>query len=627
MTKIVATISPLAPISSGVDLVRINGAFGDFEEILCIIKRARGVGDGKKIIIDLPMGRKKRRTSIFSDEELLEFCLNNKVEYVSISYVKHPNEVINLRKVIKKYSSIFSPKIVSKIETKEALDNLDEIIKESDMIMIDRRDLATAVGTVEIPIAQKLIIDKCKESATPVIVASEALLSMVNSSNPSIADLMDIANSVLMGADYVMLSEETAIGKYPVEVVEIVEDFISKISSGGIVKVPDQIIPHGGILINRFLSEDEKEQILRKSDNYSKIDLTEEQLMDVDKIAIGAFSPIEGFMNRKDLESVLDNMVLGSGIVWSMPIVLDVDECIAEKIYIGQDVILRNPRDNKLIAILHLEDKYIFDRGEYIKKFFNTNNHNHPGVSKAFNLKPIFLGGKIDLLERPRFDLSKYEITPTEARDIFKEKKWKTIAGFHTRNIVHRAHEHLQKCTLEVTDGLFISPIIKVADESWPERLKLILKSYKTIIENYYPKNNVLLSPILTYSRFAGPREAIFTALMRKNYGCTHFIVGRDHCGVESYYDKYDSHKIFDKFDKLGIKPFLFKGPFYCKKCEEIVSEKTCGHASDNHIDITGLVIKEAFKKGKIPAEEFIRPEVLEMIIQEGNMEDLFTEK
>ena len=626
MTKIVATISPSTPVSEKIDIVRINGAFGTFDEILEIIQKAREIG-GKEIIIDLPMGRTKHRTSTFSDEALLKFCLENRVEHVSISYVKHPNEVRNLRTMIGQVSSDFLPKIISKIEAKEAIDNLDEIIKESDLIMIDRRDLATAVGEEKIPLAQKLIINKCKESVTPVIVASEAILSMINQPQPSIADLMDIANTVLMGADYVMLSEETAIGDHPIEVVEKVKDLITKINNDEKTKRLDQINPHGGILIDRSLSREAREEYLKNIDNYQSIGLNEEQLMDVDKIAIGAFSPLEGFMTQKELESVLDKMILPSGIVWTIPIILDVSEEEAKRIGVGDNIILTDQRNDHPIAMFTIEDKYKINKDEFITKYFNTLDPHHPGVFKARNLRPVFLGGKISLIERPDFNFKEVEFTPRETRDLFLKKGWRTITGFHTRNVVHRSHEYLQRCVMEVTDALFVSPIIKVVNKEWPDKLKLILKTYETIINNYYPDNKVFLSPILTYSRFAGPREAIFTAIIRKNYGCTHFVVGRDHCGVKDYYSKYASHDIFKEFNHLGIKPFLFRGPFYCKKCGAVVSEKTCRHGQSDHIEITGLAIKEILKSGEIPTKEFIRPEVWKILFEATGPEKIFSEK
>lgn len=628
MTGLVATISPATPISELIDIVRINGAFGNFEEILSIIQRARNFFPPKKIIIDLPMGRKKTRTSTFSDLELLKFCLENQIDYVSISYVKNAQEITDLQAIINQFSQNFKPQIIAKIETAEAIKNLDSIIKEAGMVMIDRRDLATAVGIEEIPLAQKLIIEKCKIAATKVIVASEALLSMIHQPEPSIADSMDLASSVSLGADYIMLSEETAIGKYPLEVVQTVKQFVQKLENGGFIQIPKQINPHGGILINRVLSEVEKKEILENAQKYPHIIVTEEELLDIDKIAIGTYSPLEGFLNHRDLESVLDNFSLSSGIFWPIPILLNVDLKTSAKLRIGDRVILCAPKSQKSIAILNLEEKYQYNLQELAKKTYNTTDPHHPGVFKTLNLKSHFLGGKINLLERPKFLLSSLEMTPQETRNLFEQKQWNTITAFHTRNIVHRAHEYLQRCAMEITDGLFISPIIKTVNEKWPERLAIILDSYQKMIQNYYPQEKICLAPILTYSRYAGPREALFTAILRKNYGCTHFIIGRDHCGVQNYYDRYAAQELCLKYQTaLGINLLLFRGPFYCRKCGTIVSEKNCGHAPREHIEITGFTIADLLKKNQIPSSELIRPEVLQIIISKNQHEELFNEK
>lgn len=371
-------------------------------------------------------------------------------------------------------------------------------------------------------------------------------------------------------------------------------------------------IPHGGKLIKRLLDKSKSQKILEQSNNIPKIKLNQDLIMDVEKIAIGAFSPLEGFMTRNDYLSVLNNKRLENNNIWTLPITLNISEEEAKKFKEGDEIALTDEK-NDIIAILKLEEKFKQNKKEEAKKVFGTIDKNHPGVNHTYNLPSIILGGKIDLIKRPYSKFKEFELTPEETREIFKQKGWKTVVAFHTRNPPHKAHEFIQKAALELVDGLFIHPVIgrKKPGDFEPE---IILNCYKLLVDKFYPKNRVLLSALSTYSRYGGPREAIFTGLVRKNYGATHFAVGRDHTGVGDYYGKYDSHKIYKEFkDELGITPIFFHGPKYCKICEWITTDKVCPHNDEQKIEISGTEIRNMIKNKIYPPKDFMRKEIAEI--------------
>ena len=368
------------------------------------------------------------------------------------------------------------------------------------------------------------------------------------------------------------------------------------------------INPHGGKLVNRVLSGKEREEELEKSKSYKSLKVNYDTATDINNIALGVFSPLEGFMTRKDFESVLENSTLMSGVVWTIPIVLPIKREYAEKLSVGEKISLIH--DDKIIAVLSVEDVFKHDRERHAKLLYGTLDKNHPGVKWVLNQEEYLVGGKIQLLNRIDVEMQDYFIPPKETREIFGKMGWETVVGFHTRNPPHRAHEFLQKTALEIVDGLFIQPIIGTKKPG-DFKTEAIIRGYEELINSWHVKDRVVLGTWPSIARYGGPKEAVLTAIVRQNFGCSHFIVGRDHTGVGKFYGVYDSHKIFDELPhKLDINILKFREPHYCKICKEIVTEKTCPHEEKDKIYISGRMIRRSILTGDPVPGEIMRPEV-----------------
>ncbi|MBI3398453.1 MAG: sulfate adenylyltransferase [Deltaproteobacteria bacterium] len=377
------------------------------------------------------------------------------------------------------------------------------------------------------------------------------------------------------------------------------------------------IEPHGGKLVNRILEGKERESLAEKAKKLKKVHLNEREISDLEMIAIGAFSPLEGFMKKDDYHIVMDNMKLSNGFPWTIPITLSVTKDEAKNLKQGEDVSLVN-KEGEILAVLHIEEKYSHDKEKEAVQVYGTKDMAHPGVVKVHEMGDMLLGGKVEVVHRVKQEKFKqYRLDPVETRQLFKEKGWKRVVGFQTRNPIHRAHEYIQKCALEVVDGLMIHPIVgETKGDDVPASVRV--KCYEVLMENYYPKDRAVLVVNPAAMRYAGPKEAIFHALIRKNYGCTHFIVGRDHAGVGNYYGTFDAHYIFDEFDpqEIGITPMFFDHTFYCKKCEGMASYKSCPHDSSHHVTLSGTKVREMLKAGALPPPQFSRPEVAKVLIE-----------
>ena len=373
----------------------------------------------------------------------------------------------------------------------------------------------------------------------------------------------------------------------------------------------DRIAPHGGILVNRIATLDQRQEFFDKAESLPRVQLSDRSISDLQMIAIGALSPLKGFMNEADYRSVVKQMRLSNGLPWSVPITLSVTEAVADTLKEGTLVRLDTPA-GEFAGILELAEKYRYSKEEEALNVYRTDDLKHPGVQVVDKSGPINLAGDVWLLEREldvRFP--QYQIDPAKSRILFKEKGWKTIVGFQTRNPIHRAHEYIQKCALETVDGLFLHPLVGTTkDDDIPADVRM--RCYEILLEKYYPKERVILAINPAAMRYAGPREAIFHALIRKNYGCTHFIVGRDHAGVGDYYGTYDAQHIFDEFEpgELGIVPMKFEHAFYCTLTEQMATTKTSPSTPEQRVHLSGTKVREMLRAGKLPPPQFSRPEV-----------------
>lgn len=607
----------------------------------------RGSIQGNKaVVVDAVMPKKFKLPPLSAkDYESIRLGLAEGVGYIAASFMRSGAFVDTVREACQNRMQV-----ISKMECVEALENLDEIIEKSDMLLIDRGDLSKEIPIEKIPFAQKIILAKARAKNKEVIVATNLLETMVTSARPTRAEVHDVVATVLDGAGGVALSAETAIGKYPLECVTMMQKLLKQtklVPRLELFKNAQNILalhlesknylldehatsilvqPHGGVLINRILGYQPEKSFLEQ---LPKIELSDELQMDVEQIATGVFSPLEGFMGSEDLICVLDSMRLTSGAIWTLPMLLDVSEDRARDLREGQDILLTG-EEGEPRAVLHLTEKYIYDKKKLAQKLYGTLDENHPGVRRVLAMRPVFLAGKIDLLQRRKAEFGDYALTPRQVRRIFSERHWSRVVGFHTRNVIHRSHEFIQLEAMrkENCDGLFVHPIVgkkKPGDYHAP----YIVKSYERMMNGIYPKDRVMFATFNTYSRYAGPREAIFTAICRQNFGCSHFVVGRDHTGVGNFYPPDASHKIFDKFPDLAVKPIKFGEVFFSPKLgSHVHAAESPDHDPADKLSISGTQARKIFEKGETPPEWFMRPEISDIILTAAqNGEEVFVRK
>ena len=376
------------------------------------------------------------------------------------------------------------------------------------------------------------------------------------------------------------------------------------------------IQPHGGVLVNCEVKGRERDQLMRAMSGLPRLQLNARQISELLLIATGAYSPLDGFMGEADYREVVSSMHLTNGVAWPMPITLAVSSDDARRLQIKKDVALY--QDHLLLGVLHLEQKYTYDKAREAELVFRTTDLAHPGVQALYSQGDWLLGGRISLINCPD-DLSfpEYRKDPSQTRQLFIDRGWRRVVAFQTRNPVHRAHEYIQKCAMEIADGLLLHPLVgETKSDDVPADVRI--RSYEKILANYYPISRTVLAVMPGAMRYAGPREAVFHALIRKNYGCSHFIVGRDHAGVGNYYGTYDAHYIFDEFEphELGITPLFFDHTFYCKSCGAMASSKTCPHEQSQHVTLSGTKVRELLNAGQLPPVEFSRPEVAQVLIE-----------
>jgi len=364
------------------------------------------------------------------------------------------------------------------------------------------------------------------------------------------------------------------------------------------------IAPHGGELVDRTGARPDDLEALET------VTLTSREMSDLDMLASGALSPLEGFMGRTDYESVVDDMRLANGLPWALPVCLAVEAAPS-----GERVALAGPSGRKM-AVLEVDDVYQYDRPREAERCFRTTDAAHPGVARLYAQNPLYLSGRVSVFERAEPSFPALARDPAETRAEFAGRGWKRVVGFQTRNPIHRAHEYLTKCALEMVDGLLIHPLVgETKSDDVPAETRV--ECYDVLVEKYYPSDRVLVSAFPAAMRYAGPREAIWHAICRKNYGCSHFIVGRDHAGVGDYYGTYDAQQIFDEFEphELDIEPMFFEHAFYCRACGQMATPKTCPHGGEDHMFLSGTKVRELLAAGQLPPIEFSRPEVAEVLV------------
>jgi sulfate adenylyltransferase len=378
------------------------------------------------------------------------------------------------------------------------------------------------------------------------------------------------------------------------------------------------IAPHGGALVDRRLYGSEREAAMERGQGLPRLRLHPWQVSDLELIGVGALSPLTGFMGALDYHSVLWEMRLRGGLPWALPVTLPVTTAEAKALLSqgNTEIGLEGP-DSRLLAVMQVCEQFAYDKEQEAQACYGTQDLAHPGVRRLMEQGEVYLAGEIWLVDLPEPEFPAHHLDPAATRQAFAERGWRTVVGFQTRNPVHRAHEYIQKCALEICDGLLLHPLV---GDTKPDDIPVTVRmdAYQAILKHYFPQDRTLLSVFPAAMRYAGPREAIWHAICRKNYGCTHFIVGRDHAGVGSYYGTYDAQRIFDRFDpaELGIVPLCFEHTFFCRACGNMASAKSCPHGSEEHVALSGTRVREMLYGGEVPPPEFSRPEVAEALIE-----------
>lgn len=559
--------------------------------------------------IDLPPLTEK-------DYAALNIGARMSVRYVSLSFANRASDIDEIRSVAGKDTFV-----ISKIESIKGVENFEEIAEKSDALLLDRGDLSHDVGIERIPRLQKDLIQRAWKLGRRIYVATNLLESMVTTSSPTRAEVNDVFNILNDGADGLVLAAETAIGSYPVNCAAMLVKIINQFSnfpngySNGELQKKDSFMlmePHGRVLVDRMRHDFD----MNEARKYKRLEVDNTVLLDAEQIALGTFSPLEGFMAKDEVESVLRNYTLPNGIIWPLPITLQIKKEEIRGLKIGEEIALSLKGIEESYAILKLENIYTYDLDKMALEIFGTNDDSHAGVRLLKSRGNYFLAGKIDLIRRLPSLCKHFEITPRQARAIFENKSWTRVVGFHTRNVIHRAHEHIQMLAFDRynCDGLFVHPVVGPKKEG-DYSAGIIIKSYELMIEKYYPAGKVVLGAFQNYSRYSGPREAVFTALCRKNFGCSHFIVGRDHTGVGNYYKHDDAHRLFDFLGDIGITPIFFNKMHYCKECKSYVDQ--CAHDAQHILDISGSEARAILRSGKIPPDWFMREDIAKLVLEE----------
>jgi pyruvate kinase len=578
------------------------------------------VGQNKAVVVKRAV---KLPPLTAKDIQAIKTGLELGIQHIALSFASRGEDVDQLRGLVGG-----KVELISKIECLSGMEHLSEITARSQAILIDRGDLGREVRIEALPFLQKAITHQANSIGVPVYIATNLLESMVSHSQPTRAEVNDIMNTLLDGADGLVLAAETAIGGYPVECVSMIDKLIRYFERAQPVHaITDElrhfngrgveyISPHSGD--NHRVGHGGKG--VKRSSGTRQLMVEDRVIMDADQIARGIFAPLKGFMTRHTLTSVLDDYRLPSGDVWTLPVLLQLDEKSVQSIKLGQEVMLTGAKDGVDYAVLTIADIFTQDLQLLARKWFGTDDRKHPGVQKLLHGGDYFLGGPVQMLRRRRTPYLRYEFMPDQTRDLFETRGWSVVVGFHTRNVPHRAHEKLLKLAFERfgADGLFISPVVG-PKKSGDYNSDIVLKSYELLIDRQYlPRESTVLGAFSTYPRYSGPREAVFTAICRRNFGCTHFIVGRDHTGVLGYYRPEESQALFRTLGDIGIKPVFFDSLNYCQICDDHV--EVCEHGvegSNPLLALSGTQARNYFCERKAPPDWFMRPEISAFILQE----------
>ncbi len=377
----------------------------------------------------------------------------------------------------------------------------------------------------------------------------------------------------------------------------------------------DLIPPHGGQLSERLVRGHEREQMLHQARSLPSLTLDEWELSDIELFGIGALSPLEGYLSEADYDSVVDRMRLADGTIWPIPITLSLTQEEADVWRQGLDIALKGP-DDQVVAIVHDPELFPYNKLVEARLVYGTTDSSHPGVARLLSQGPYYLGGRVSVLSLPRHeDFLPYRLTPAQMRQEFRARGWRQVVGFQTRNPIHRAHEYLLRCALEIVDGLMVHPLVgqTKSDDLSPQ---VRMRCYEALVGGYLPKERTVLVVNPASMRYAGPREAVFHAIIRQNYGCSHFIVGRDHAGVGKFYGPFDAQRIFERFtrEQLGVTPLCFDNAFFCRVCEGMATSKTCAHPATERVSLSGTAVRQLLADGKAPPPEFTRPEIAEIL-------------
>ena len=585
-----------------------------YEDITLRVINGGQIGKNKAVTIErsisLPPLTEKDRKAISIGREL-------GIRHFALSFAGLADEVNQLRELVGSDSFI-----ISKIESRRGLKNLKEIASVSDALLIDRGDMSREVPIERIPAIQKQIMEEGKKSGVKVYVATNLLESMITAPSPTRAEVNDIYNTLIDGASGLVLAAETAIGRYPVQctdmIVRLIREFRQKEPNKGIdfatLPVQSQLIePHGGQLIQCEANDDDRANL----ETLKSVTVDQDLLGDCQMIATGVYSPLTGFMNSETLASVLDENKLPDGVVWTMPIILPVTKQIADVLSVGERVKLVSESGQEH-ALLDLTEISNFKPEVIAKKWFGTSSPDHPGVDRLAKKGDYILAGSIKMISTLLHENSHYDMTPSQCRFVFTRKGWHHVVAFHTRNVSHRAHEHIQLQALKETnaDGLFINPVL--GGKKHGDFLSIpVMKSYQLLLESgIYPEGQVVLGSFSTYSRYCGPREAVFTALCRKNMGCDYIIIGRDHTGVGDYYEPDGSRRLFESLAECGIKPVYFDSIGFDQKSQKYLPM----NISNQLENINATSFREAILRKETVPDWFVRKPVQELLFSEISM-------